>query len=218
MSAADIERFWSKVNKNGPLPDQSNPHYKGLDNCWDWTTGFFISGYGQFSIKRHPHRAHRVAYWLEHGELPSKGLVCHRCDRASCCNPSHLFNGTWKDNSDDICKKGRRNPAKGENCGYAKHPEKFKKGEECSHSILTENEVRQIRLMHQIKKSPLRVYEKLFNTTYKNAWCVIHYISWKHVLPELNPKRAKATPTTPPASPYPDASQDEHTAPLHGLC
>lgn len=201
MSPADIERFWSKVNKNGPLPDQNNPHYKGLDNCWDWTTGFFQSGYGQFSINRHPHRAHRVAYWLEHGELPSKGLVCHRCDRKSCCNSAHLFNGTPKDNSDDISTRGRRNPAKGENSGYAKHPEKFHKGENSPMAILTERDVRIIRQMHQIHKFPLRVYRSLFNTTRRNAWQVLNYISWKHVLPELNPKLTKPTPTTPTASP-----------------
>jgi len=47
-------------------------------------------------------------------------FVCHTCDNPSCCNPSHLFLGTPKDNNDDKMAKGRHNPVVGEHNPQAK--------------------------------------------------------------------------------------------------
>jgi hypothetical protein len=46
--------------------------------------------------------------------------VLHRCDNASCINPSHLFLGTAQDNVDDMIAKGRNAPPlRGEGNGKA---------------------------------------------------------------------------------------------------
>jgi len=62
--------------------------------CVEWQ-GSTSNGYGQFKIGGKDGRgyyAHRIAYWLSTGEVPSPTLqVCHHCDNPPCCNPAHLY-------------------------------------------------------------------------------------------------------------------------------
>lgn len=109
----DIERFWSKVRKDGPIPD----HCPELGPCWLWDGGRDASGYGIFYYhdeqgKTRKTRAHR---WLL-GHLRGRHLTrvvvgeedgCHRCDNPPCCNPAHLYVGTRKQNLADAVERAR---------------------------------------------------------------------------------------------------------------
>lgn len=88
-----MERFWSKVKKSR--------------GCWEWTAGKFESGYGAFSLGGQTERAHRVAWMLTHGELPSL-FVLHTCDNPGCVRPSHLELGDQFKNQQDCSKRGRK--------------------------------------------------------------------------------------------------------------
>jgi hypothetical protein len=71
-------RFWPKVNKT--------------ETCWLWTAGRTPAGYGSF-FAREPKRieyAHRIAWQLVNGPLPSDLVIDHLCRVRHCVNPEHM--------------------------------------------------------------------------------------------------------------------------------
>jgi len=76
------------------------------DDCWGWrgtlTDGKYPNFYGEGQT-----RGHRYSYQYFKGKIPKGLLVCHSCDTPSCCNPRHLFTGSYKDNMIDAKTKGR---------------------------------------------------------------------------------------------------------------
>lgn len=103
--AGDLgKRFWSKVDKNGPVhPVLGTP-------CWLWTERL-SHGYGTITVggrKGKAQKAHRVAWTLGVGPIPDGQFVLHRCDVRNCVNyEAHLFLGTKGDNNRDRAEKGR---------------------------------------------------------------------------------------------------------------
>lgn len=96
-------------------------------------TGFRMkNGYGTARLNN-PRRkalAHRVAWERAYGAIPAGLWVLHRCDVRACCEPTHLFLGTARDNVNDMIGKGRHVPMRGTRSPRAK---------------LTESEVAEIR-------------------------------------------------------------------------
>ncbi len=76
------ERFWSKVNKNGPL-------WNGTP-CWEWQGTRYHDEYGQFSIGGRKVRAHRFSYEYFKGPIPEGLEPDHLCRNHACVNPRHL--------------------------------------------------------------------------------------------------------------------------------
>lgn len=99
------ERFWSKVDKDGP------------GGCWEWTAGKDWDGYGIFhESHRRSRRAHRYAYELLVGPIPEGLTTDHLCRNRGCVNPTHLELVTPVENvmrgESDAAKNARKGTCK----------------------------------------------------------------------------------------------------------
>lgn len=90
------------------LPPRARGKYRITSTgCFEWVEGRVADGYGKVFDGTRSVRAHRFVYEWVNGPLPPGRVVCHRCDNPPCIRPSHLFDGTQKDNLDDAVRKGR---------------------------------------------------------------------------------------------------------------
>jgi uncharacterized protein YeaC (DUF1315 family) len=101
------ERFWSHVHKSGPLPSAEAiavwPEIKD-ERCWIY--GKDIAKRSRVWVSGRSFGASQVVWFLETGKWPEH-WVLHKCDRGGCVRPSHLFEGTGKDNAADMIAKKR---------------------------------------------------------------------------------------------------------------
>lgn len=112
--------------------------------CWDWNGNINSSGYAHIKIggrdSLRSYNAHRIAYLVYVGSIEKNKIVCHKCDNRKCCNPEHLFLGTYKDNMVDMVNKKRNMNPKGSQCSWSKLNEDqvlkmlelFKNGKNCA--------------------------------------------------------------------------------------
>jgi hypothetical protein len=138
--------FLQKVNREGPIPDPTNPHYMGLGPCHLWKAYKNPSGYGVLTLGKKIRLAHRVSWVLHHGDLPSGKAVLHKCDNPACVNPDHLRIGSNVDNILDRIEKKRT--ASGPTHGSVTKPESTPRGERHHWAKLKESEVSEIRRLY----------------------------------------------------------------------
>jgi hypothetical protein len=91
-----IRKFWARIDKTGE------------DECWNWSGCKDPNGYGHIHLPKYMNFgigksecAHRIAWIFSNGEIPEGMNILHTCDNPPCCNPSHLYLGTQKENCRD---------------------------------------------------------------------------------------------------------------------
>jgi hypothetical protein len=95
-----IERFWSKVDKSGPVPD----YRPDLGPCWIWTSYLNANGYACIWVgsktdgSRRLLLSHRVSHETMIGLIPPKYHVDHLCRVRACVNPAHIEAVTHREN------------------------------------------------------------------------------------------------------------------------
>jgi hypothetical protein len=79
-----MNRFWSKVNKNGS-------QVSGMaGRCWEWVACKNQGGYGKFRLQERMRSAHIVSYEMARGPVPPGKELDHLCRNRACVNPDHL--------------------------------------------------------------------------------------------------------------------------------
>ena len=82
MTPETNERFWRKVNRNGPTPT-SRPE---LGPCWIWIAHTDYKGYGRFFVNGKNTRAHHFLT----PDCPEGLVRDHLCDNRRCVRDSHI--------------------------------------------------------------------------------------------------------------------------------
>ncbi len=160
----DEKRLWSKVNI---LSD---------NKCWEWQGAKTTAGYGVIRIDYEANYTHRLAWSLKNkGEIPKKGVICHRCDNPACCNPSHLFLGTQADTVRDAASKNR-----------------MPKGEKHFNTNITTDIVRQIRYLGEYTTMTKKKISERFGISRQAVTDILYKRTWGHVDPEWQPPDPKA--------------------------
>lgn len=146
-----ILRFWQRVRLTA---DDTR--------CWEYPIQT-KNDYPKVWMNGRTWKAHRFVWFLTYG-YETKMILRHTCDNTYCVNPKHLLEGTVKDNAHDAMSRGRN--AKGEIHGMAK---------------LTEDQVRQIRILMQ-KDTSLTEVAQAFNVSSATIADVRNRKTWKHVV------------------------------------
>ena len=159
------QRFWAKVNKDGP----TQPH---MDTpCWEWTGAVHNQGYGRIYItdKGATSPAHRVGWLIQTGAEPT--YLRHRCDNPACVRADHLVDGMDYEqahavNMQEAHTRGLITYAKGSDAGGAK---------------LTEDAVKEIR-SRAARGDSHRTLGKDFGISHEAVGYIVRRKTWRHVL------------------------------------
>ena len=98
LASDDIKRFWKLVDIKEP------------NDCWNWKASLRSKeGEGSFCLNYVTVAAGRIAWTIVNGPIPDGLLILHTCDNRKCCNPKHLYCGTYTDNNSDRAKRNPHN-------------------------------------------------------------------------------------------------------------
>lgn len=178
MSTEFFDQCDRRLNTRGMTNEDRFWNYVFISKpgwCWFWRGACFDDGYGCISITadndgRCSRRAHRFSYELNIGPIPQGMLVCHLCDNPICVNPSHLWLGTPKDNSEDMVRKGRWN---------GNRTQRF--GEDNPRSKLTDSDVLSIRRLYSEGKYSQSQLGRMFGITQCMVGFIVRRVSWSHI-------------------------------------
>lgn len=171
MNKSESVRFWEKVD--------AKP--KG---CWLWKAGKTSAGYGMFTRNDGSQiYAHRMAWILLNGPIPTGKQVCHDCpggDNPACVR--HLFLGTQRQNMLDASKKGRLS-AQTETLRrlWRERWNTTQRGESNPAHVLTNAKVIEMRRLHAENGWGYKRLHKYFGVSFGLTQRIINRKAWTHI-------------------------------------
>lgn len=152
------ERFWTKVDKNGPILKPE------LGQCWLWTGMRHEHGYGRVWVDGVQQYAHRISFEWVNGPLEDGEEACHRCDYPPCVRPDHLFRGDQRANNEDRDDKDR-----------------VRHGEAHASAKLTTADVQKIRTLYATGSISQRKLALAFGVAHQTIAELLLGETWKRV-------------------------------------
>lgn len=144
------------------LPTETDPlfwsHVKQTDDCWEWQGATRTDGYGFAKREGKYVAAHRYAFTLTQGPIPTGLQILHTCDNKLCVRPDHLRLGTQKDNMIDMALKKRQHV-----------------------QVLSPSQVQDIRRRHASGKATCREIATEFGLTKRHVNKIVQGVAWKHL-------------------------------------
>ena len=145
-----------------------------FDQCWEWKAHRTEQGYGRGSDENNRSvAAHRFTYesfWNK----KLLGLACHTCNNPPCCNPFHIYDGTYSTNALDAVHAGTANflrsdlpRARGETHGRAK---------------MTDEKVREMRRLYAEGKATQKQLAEQFGIGQSKVSGIVRHKTWRHVM------------------------------------
>ena len=159
--------------------DKFNQSYR-IDpstNCWVWQKGK-SGAYGAIWLRESKcfEKAHRFSYEQFIGPIPEGLEVLHNCepypDNPLCVNPDHLWVGNQKDNVADMIAKGRNN---------TNHNGVFKSGSAHRNSIMTEEQVIEMRELYSTGYVTLGILAIYYGLKAQTVSDIVRRASWRHI-------------------------------------
>lgn len=149
-----VQDFYGKFSKADP------------EDCWLWLGAPDGRGYGKFMLGGKRYSVHNLSLILDRGRDPERPYACHHCDVPLCVNPSHLYWGTAADNVGDMISRGRFKDNKGTSNGRCK---------------LDEEQVKEIRALHETGPCSHEDIAIRFGVTQSTVSKIVNRKSWRHV-------------------------------------
>jgi hypothetical protein len=152
--------------------------------CLFYTGHIDKYGYGQISVNGKTKTTHKVAWELANGAVPEGLCVCHSCDikfpagskdNRKCCEVSHLYLATARENTERTKTVGRHIVSSGA----------FKKGdcagEKNRRSILTKAQVDEIRQRkaNGLNYGELKCMAEEYGISYPTIQAIVSGRLWK---------------------------------------
>lgn len=135
------------------------------DKCWEWQGYRAARGHGQIGAGRKgagQRPVHQVAWEFFNGRAVADGMqVNHHCDNPPCCNPRHLYEGTQRENVDDMQSRGR-----------------MAVGQMLPHAKLTRADVQEIRRIWETRSMKQREIAAQFGISQPHVSGVVNGKEW----------------------------------------
>ena len=154
-SFPDADIHLSKIRSNTTIDEKTG--------CWEWTGRVNQRGYAEVMIQKRHLYVHRVSFVIHHRPLQNGELVLHKCDNTRCCNPAHLYAGSYADNAKDAMARGRNT-----------------RGELQAASRLTDDLVLAMRRLAATGMTLCEIARR-YNETRHTVWKVVRGKRWAHL-------------------------------------